>query len=126
MDHLPAILIYDNERDIRDFLAPLLREEGYPLDTAASHGEALALIAAGRYGLLIADAPKRDTARRWAALDALHAAAGATPIVICSAYDPATFKESSARGFAAVLPKPFSVEQMLAMVARYCASAAVI
>jgi CheY-like chemotaxis protein len=77
--------------------------------------EALALLAAGRFALVLADPPDRG----WSALERLRAA-GDTPVVVCTGRDPRAFADWAARGFADFLPKPCALAALLATVAAHC------
>ena len=116
----PAILVIEDHDDIRALLAELLREEGYCVLAAADHAEALVLLRAIRVALVLADPAARgaDDPARWDGLERLRAAAGDAPVAICTAHLPEAFADFAARGFAALLPKPFDADELLAAVRR--------
>jgi CheY-like chemotaxis protein len=49
------ILVVDDDETLRDLLATVLRQHGYDVTTAASVSEALKLISAGSYDVLLSD-----------------------------------------------------------------------
>nr|MCU0909388.1 response regulator [Paracoccaceae bacterium] len=49
------ILIVDDERDIRELISDILKDEGYTTRTAANADEAMAELNAGEPGLMILD-----------------------------------------------------------------------
>ena len=116
----PAILVVEDDPDIRAVTCEVLRESGYHVVPAATHEAAHAALAAVRVGLVLVDtvdggAPAHD---HWAALDALRAAAGAASVVIFTAHSPDRFAGHAARGFAGLLAKPFDLDELLGLVRR--------
>lgn len=55
MEKLKRILVIDDEKECREFLAGLLRENGYRVDCARGGKEALKLIESNHYSLIITD-----------------------------------------------------------------------
>lgn len=55
MEKLKRILVVDDEKDCREFLAELLRENGYRVDCAGDGKEALEFIESNQYSLIITD-----------------------------------------------------------------------
>ena len=113
MTHRRAhILVIDDEPAILDLTAQALRDDGYRAVTLAGHAEAVRHLAAFRFDLILADSAGAGVADPWAALEAVRAAAGDTPVLIFSAHDPALFADFAARGFAGVIAKPFDLDQL--------------
>jgi CheY-like chemotaxis protein len=52
---LKSILVVDDEKDVRDFLADLLEDEGYSVRQAADGVEAMDMIKNGRPDLILLD-----------------------------------------------------------------------
>jgi CheY-like chemotaxis protein len=111
----PAILVLDDEPEIRMLVAELLRDAGYRPAEAATYDQALALLAAFRFDLVLADPPDAPDLRRAAPAQLLEAAGG-TPVVLCSARDPSELADWAARGFAGLLAKPFDADELTAIV----------
>ena len=117
---VPAVLVVEDDADIRDLVAALLRDEGYRAVPASGHAAALAILGEARFALVLADAEARGAGdpARWDGLERLRAAAGGAPVAICSAHPPDAFADFAARGFAALVPKPFDADELLATVRR--------
>ena len=115
-----AILVEEDEPDIRDLLAALLRDAGDRAVAAPGHAPALPLLAAARFAPVLADAEARGAGdpARWDGLESLRAAAGGAPVATCSAHPPDAFADFAARGFAALVPKPSDADELLAAARR--------
>jgi DNA-binding NarL/FixJ family response regulator len=89
-----------------------------PSATAATYAAAFSLLRGVRFALILADTDALAATAQAGrvALEQLLAAAGDTPVVICSAHDPARFVGHAARGFAGFLAKPFDLAQLGAAV----------
>ena len=84
-----SILVVDDERDAREFLATLLSVHGATVELAASAGEALGIIAGRHIDVLLADLglPGRDGYALIQAIRSLHPdRGGAVPAVAVTAY----------------------------------------
>ncbi len=110
------ILVADDEPNIRQTIADLLARFGCVVDTAQDGGEACALLAAqARYDLVLSDIkmPKKNGYEIFAAAQKI----GHNPPVILMTgfgYDPNhSIVRASHEGLAAVLFKPFKVDQLL-------------
>src|SRR4051812_2967051 len=115
MPHHRTILVVEDEPDICQVTAEVLRDAGYRVVVVARHEEALAHLRTSRFGLILAD-PAGILADPWAGLEALREAAGTSPVIIYSAHAPATFAGCCERGFAGFLAKPFDLDELLAIV----------
>jgi len=113
-----AILLVEDDPAISELLDEYLSEEGYSVTIAADDAAALAVLVARSFALIIADAlvEQRPPAERWTALEAIQRAAPDTPIIICTAHRADHFADYAARGFSALLTKPFDLEALLALV----------
>ncbi len=114
------VLVLDDERDAREFLAALLLIHGAEVDIASSAGEALGIIANRRVDVLLADLglPDRDGYALIQAIRSLDPAmGGAVPAVAVTAY--AGLRER-ARAFEAGygwhVAKPVDPDQLLSVV----------
>ena len=121
-----AILLVEDDPAISELLDEYLSEEGYSVTIAADDAAALAVLVARSFALIIADAlvEQRPPAERWTALEAIQRAAPDTPIIICTAHRADHFADYAARGFSALLTKPFDLEALLALIVRTLTCAA--
>jgi DNA-binding NtrC family response regulator len=114
--HRASILVIDDDPGIQDLTAQALRDEGYQAITFAGHAEAVQHLDAYRFGLILADSAGAGVADPWAALEAVKAAAGDTPVLIFSAHAPHVFAGHAEHGFAGVIAKPFDLDDFLETV----------
>src|SRR5262245_15100332 len=106
-----AILVAEDDANLRDVIAWSLRAEGYRVVTAADGLEALRILATGLAGLVVFDVrmPKMsgleviERMRRSPDLRRI-------PVVVQTAFP------AEAPGDLAVLPKPFSAQRLLDVV----------
>jgi DNA-binding NtrC family response regulator len=113
-----TLLVVDDDADIVALLSDLLGAAGYRVLTAGTAAEALRIVRAFRVHLVIADALLPASGEgRWSPLDAIVAASGDAPVVLCSARDPWEYADYAAHGCAAFLAKPFDRDGLGALVA---------
>lgn len=113
-----TILVAEDDAEIAALLHEALELDGYRVLLAPTIAVALEILAAFRVRLVIADGFRAQaTADPWASLAPLVARARTTPVILCSAHNPATYADYAARGFAAFLPKPFDLDALSALVA---------
>jgi CheY-like chemotaxis protein len=120
-----AVLVVDDDRDIRETLEEVLAYEGYSVATARNGAEALAVARMLRPSLILLDLfmPVMDGAefRRQQRQDP---EIGAIPVVVVSA--AAGLSERIAGlDVAGALEKPLHIEELFEVVARYCGSPSV-
>jgi DNA-binding response OmpR family regulator len=114
------VLVVEDDPTILEIIKEGLADEGYASTGVTNLSDALAALRAGRYDAILTDALRPLTANspedHWHPLAAVRAAAETTPVVIVTAHrldDYADFRE---RGFAALLGKPFDLDQLYATV----------
>lgn len=112
---MPTIAVVDDEAPIRELLAAVFAREGYRVLTAVDGAAALDLIAGERPDVVLMDVmmPNLDGLEVAARLRANQATAE-IPVVLMSAApvpDPPSF-------VAALVPKPFTVADLIETVAR--------
>ncbi len=113
-----AILIVEDEPQIRDVMQALLVEAGYEAHVASSAKPALELARTRHFDLLCADLVMPDMAGSKLIEEFLAIQPG-TPVLICSAYgSDEQIRAQIARGDLALLPKPFTRQALLDVVAR--------
>jgi CheY-like chemotaxis protein len=120
--HTERVLLVEDDADIRDTIAEVLEEDGFPTAAVDSGREALAHLASadalpavilldlmmpGVDGLTVAEELRKNPA--WAAI----------PVVVLSAAGDAA-QLADALGAAACLRKPVHLEQLLECVSRFC------
>jgi len=115
-----TVLVVDDDRDIREALSDVLRDEGYAVVCAADGEEAMARLRSEPAPVLILldwMMPRCDGAcflRQQRGDRAL----AAIPVVLLTA-DGRALARGTETGVQAHLAKPVSLEELLAVVARY-------
>jgi two-component system response regulator GlrR len=121
-----AVLVVDDDAELLKLLSLILGDAGYQVSVAGSLPLALAALRRSRYHLVLADTMGPivtwESGPHWEPLEVLRAAAGATPVAILTAYPAEAFAEYGERGFADLLPKPFELEDLMAVVERHIAA----
>ena len=118
---MKKILVVDDDPIILETLQECLYDEGYRVATALSVDAALPLLRADRYSLVLTDALvqlRDDRPDYWAAIEQIRSAAGTSPVAILSAHTADRFAGFEARGFAALIRKPFEIDEFCATVRR--------
>jgi CheY-like chemotaxis protein len=120
---LHTVLVVEDEPPLRELMADVLRDEGYAVEEAEDGAEAIRLLGQHRPGtsavcvvLLDMMLPEVD------GIGVLrHLAAHGTyiPVVAMSA-SRERLAEAMAAGARTTVPKPFDLDQLLAVVARNC------
>ncbi len=122
----PPVIVVEDDESLRTLLAHYLGKEGYPVEAVPDGAAALQALERRRAlgappGVVLLDL----MLPRVSGLDVLgylEAAAVDVPVVVMSVYDHLLIA-AAARGADGVLIKPFDLEQLLPVVARYCESA---
>lgn len=113
-----CILVVDDEADLAETCARLLRRQGHGVTCAASCREALAALDAARPTLIVADLHLPDGD----GLDVVRAARALPaplPVIIVTGYpSPASRRQAFEAGAAAYVTKPFSIATFSALVTR--------
>ena len=114
-----AILVVDDNDDIRDTVREMLSEEGYSVITAANGQEALNILRAGRQRvcLILLDLmmPVLD-GWRFREIQQADASIASIPVVVVTA----SGRAENLTGQVALMKKPISVDDLLAAVSAYC------
>ena len=112
------ILVADDEPNIRNTIHDVLRKYGAVVTTAVNGAEAIALIERNRYDLVVSDIKMPDKSG-YDVFAAAHKSATDLPVILMTGfgYDPNhSIVRASQEGLAAVLFKPFKVDQLLTEV----------
>lgn len=116
MEHLGAILIADDEETFREATAYLLRQQGYRCDSAADGFEALDMLQAGGYDLLVADIkmPGNDDL---GLVQKVQEVTGGLPVILATGHPSVeTATRSVPLPVVAYLTKPVAFEELLRYV----------
>jgi len=121
LPRIVQILVIDDDRATRDLFRQVLGDEGHELLLVSRLEESSAdaepdLVITDLVGL-----DRYDTARAHAAVRRIEERYPATPIVVCTGFEEAA-EEPEKLGVAAVLRKPFTIEELVQVVARLAAS----
>lgn len=115
--HLSSrLLVVDDDNDLRLFLQDLLTEEGYQVDTAATLDEALALIHAHVYHLVVTDLLAHSATLPLRSALIILAHARPTPVAALTGWN-ITAAEVTRVGLARLIAKPFDLTDLLTTVA---------
>ena len=118
-----AVLVVENDPEMRELVEMILDEVGYRVMTAAEGQEALAKVLQEMPGVILLDM-KMPGMNGWEFAEAFRARHGhAAPIVVLTAArDPRTpAQEIGAEGY---LDKPFDMDDLICTVQRYIGHAA--
>ena len=112
------ILVADDEPNIRNTIHDVLRKYHAVVTTAVNGAEAIALIARNRYDLVVSDIKMPDKTG-YDVFATAHKSDASLPVILMTGfgYDPNhSIVRASQEGLAAVLFKPFKVDQLLVEV----------
>lgn len=114
---MPSILVVDDEPSMRQFVKLVLQGEGYDVQTAEHGGTALEQIEVHPPDVVLLDLnmPVMDG---WALHTELKRQERKIPVIFMTAGRSAK-AEADAHGASGYLAKPFSVDDLLACVARF-------
>jgi DNA-binding NtrC family response regulator len=112
-----TILVVEDDPDLAAALGEALGDAGVRVLTTTSVAGAMRILRAFRVQLVLTDALWQDRATDpWASVDAIRAAAGDAPLILCSGHDAARYAECAAHGCAAFLAKPFDIDAFIGLV----------
>ena len=117
----PLILVVEDEGDVRDGLAAVLRFEGYPVITAGDGRQALVLLQTGlRPCLILLDLmmPVMDGIE-FRQKQREHPALRDIPVLVLSGVVH-LFNDARGMNVAGMLKKPVDIDAMLGLVAAHC------
>lgn len=124
----PSILCVDDDRDLVEVVRETLEDEGYTVSGLSHLGEDALLRAIGQLepdAILLDSFSASSYGEAWEFAAAVRARARAIPVVMFTAHarDVAEGREGTSEravraGFAAILPKPFHLDELLEAVAR--------
>ncbi len=118
-----TILVIDDDPEIRDTMVEVLRAEGYPVDMASNGREGLAKLDAIQTPCLVVLDMMMPVLDGMGFLEAVARRANADDIhVLVVTANPAMFRQIEPPRVIDLLKKPFELDDMLGVVAAYCAS----
>jgi CheY-like chemotaxis protein len=113
-----SILIIEDDEAIAEVVRQVLSDEGYSVERARSLQQARTLLTAPdavSWDLVLSDAVLASDGDKLSRLNDLRALTRA-PIVILSGWPQTLFADYAERGFAAVVAKPFDLDDLVAVV----------
>jgi two-component system, cell cycle response regulator CpdR len=122
---MPAnILVVEDDRAGRNLICEVLRDEGYQVFEASNGAEALDLVYAQRFDLVITDfvMPKLNGLKF---VEQLHRLQPRLPIIVITGYLSITSRKRILKNVAEVLTKPFGLGVLLSTVQRLLINSAV-
>jgi CheY-like chemotaxis protein len=115
-----AVLVVEDDHDIRVTLRAVIEGEGYPVYTASNGQEAIALLEslAEKPRLIVLDLmmPVMD-GWQFARLLKSNATLAALPVAVQSAFGSAVSPPS---GAVAILKKPIDIQQLIGLIDQHC------
>ncbi len=112
------LLVVDDDSDLRAFLQDLLVEEGYDVDVGATMDEALVLLDTRLYHLVLTDLLSHSIAAPLRSAVTILAHARPTPVAALTGWTISP-REVTRAGLACLIPKPFDLSDLLALIASY-------
>jgi DNA-binding response OmpR family regulator len=119
-DKQPLVLVIDDEDDIADSIADVLRPIGYEVETRPDGAAGLSVAGARPVSLVLLDWRLSSEPSGAVLVEGLrHACGGTVPVVVISA-DPSSLAEAREAAVADYLPKPFDIDDLVGLVDDYC------
>lgn len=121
MSELKKVLIADDDPDLLGMLEFTLEDKGYKVETVSSGAKAITMVTQGAFNLILLDVVMPD-------MDGYHVAQSlydemgdkAPPIIIMSGRDLEKERQLAlVSGAVDILQKPFQMDKMLGLVAKY-------
>ena len=116
IDSAPRLLLVEHDGDMSRILHQALSEEGYQVITAPSLAEALVLIEAHVFDVILTDSFRTLPEPRLQAVLPLLKTAAPTPVVVMTAW-VLTDEAVQQAGFAHLINKPFDLDEVMATLA---------
>src|SRR4051812_44163617 len=115
----PLVLVVDDDVDIADSIADVLRGGGYEVEQVGDGQQALMAATRVKPALVLLDWRLPSEPAGSSLVRRLRDACGHVPVVVLSA-DPQSLQEARAAQVSDYLPKPFDVGDLLALVDEHC------
>jgi DNA-binding response OmpR family regulator len=118
---MATMLVVEDDAAIGELLTQILVLEGHEVLVARTSCQALSILLENRIDLIIADLEPglyRDAS--WMGVRQLRQAAAYTSIIVCTGHKQASLVPLEQYSINAVLAKPFDLDQLIDLVAKYC------
>jgi CheY-like chemotaxis protein len=112
----PRLLLVEGDLALRNVLQDALAEMGYSCTVASSPEQALRMLHRQPVDLIVTETFSRTRQDVLAPSCSLLNLSHPTPVIVCTAW-PVTETEVREHGFAALVPKPFLLDQLVTTVA---------
>jgi CheY-like chemotaxis protein len=112
---IARVLVAEDDADLRYILQLLLEEEGYQIATATGLDEALAQIDTQTFALVLTDLFAKMPQNPLGSAQVLLRHAHPTPVAVMTGWRLSA-EEVERQGFRFLVPKPFDLDEMLALV----------
>ena len=120
MDHPADVLVVDDDPDLIDVVQAILRSEGYEVRSATNGQEAIEAVAERMPAGVLLDVMMPDM-DGWECARELRSRYGRSMrIVVMTATAHARARADQVGGVDDVLSKPFEIDDLLGVVARFC------
>lgn len=110
------LLVAEDDADLQYILKLVLEEEGYQIVTASSLEEALGLVNEQHFALILTDLFAKMPHNPLGSAQILKQHAPATPVAVMTGWR-LSVEEIERQGFRFLVPKPFDLDELLALVA---------
>jgi DNA-binding NtrC family response regulator len=118
---MPTVLVVENDAALAELFAFILSDEGYDVLNALNLLDALTILPHHRVDLIINDLIYGlyfDSL--WDRVRQVREMAPHIPMIVCTGHRRAVEVPLEREGIAAILPKPFELDQLLELVRRFC------
>jgi DNA-binding NtrC family response regulator len=111
------ILVVEDDVIIRTSIRDVLKKEGYEVEEASDGAQAVGLLHARRFDLVISDfvMPRMDGLK---VVEQVHSMSPQTPVIFLTGYLSRKSAEALLHGMAEFIQKPVTFELLVAMVQR--------
>ena len=125
---MAKVLVIDDDRDLDELLHAVLTDEGHTVSALSDFDSDAIRVAVGQLEpdcILLDGHGPREYGQSWVEAAWLHARSRSIPVIMFIAHwaaareaEEGVSERSRAAGFAAVMPKPFDLDRLVATVAR--------
>lgn len=114
----PHVLVVEDDAELDDLLALLLREEGYLVMSATSPEQAMALLEQHTFHFILSDLFRQTASKPLINIEPLRERAWPIPVAIMTAWHISE-EVVKQRGFACLIRKPFDIDHLSETIATY-------
>lgn len=113
------ILLAEDERTISRLIRQVLTGMGHEVAAVEAAHEAIALLATGDYDLILLDLNLSDGDGMRVVDELERSSRHRPPVVVMTGEQPALEGDPRARAVTGILPKPFEIAELEALIARF-------